>query len=257
MTRWPKAFATACVFLTRIPMPRMAEVTPEDEGRALLCFPLTGFLIGGLLWLVGCFAVPVFGTLVTAALLLVGWAMVTGGLHLDGLADSADGWLGGYGDPERTLAIMRDSRSGAGALVAVGCLLILKFAALTVVVGHGLWVAVVIAPVIGRCTGPLLFIRGNPFYTPYVKPTGIARHFIDHCPAYAPLVSFLSMGVCALLLDAPGPALALLATCALVLLWLRRMMLQRLGGATGDTAGAATEILETVVLLASGVLLTP
>lgn len=254
MNPWPKAFATACVFLTRIPMPTMATVTPQDEGRALLCFPFVGLLIGLILVLVATLATPVFGTTVTAALLVSFWAAITGGLHLDGLADSADGWLGGFGDQDRTLEIMQDSRCGAGALVAVSCLLILKFAALTVIVDYQLWVALLVAPAIGRSSGPLLFIPGSVFYTPYVKPSGIARHFIDHCPRQAPLISLLLVLACGVLMASLPTAMAILGICAITLLLLRRLMLQRLGGATGDTAGASTEILEVVVLLSVGAL---
>lgn len=255
MKTWPKAFAVATIFLTRLPMPRLSEVTPEDEGRSLLCFPLVGFLLGGILCAIAVLSLPVFGPLVSAALVLTVWAAITGGLHLDGLADSADGWLGGYGDPERTLEIMHDSRCGSGALVAVVCLLILKFAALTLILQHHLWSALLIAPVIGRCTGPLLFVKGKLFYAPYVQPSGIVKHFIDHCPGYARIVSYASLAVCFFLLNSPLYALAIFACCAVMMLLLRRLMMQRLGGATGDTAGASTEILEAVFLLACGGLL--
>lgn len=254
MNPWPKAFATACVFLTRIPMPTMAEVTPEDEGRSLLCFPFVGLLLGILLALAASLLTPLFASTVTAALLLCLWAAITGGLHLDGLADSADGWLGGFGDPERTLEIMQDSRCGAAAVVAVACLLMVKFAALTVIVDQQLWVALVIAPAIGRSSGPLLFIPGSVFYTPYVKPTGIARHFIDHCPSSAPTIALVTIAACALLSGSLASGLLLIGVCALTQLLLRRLMLRRLGGATGDTAGASTEILETVTLLTIGVM---
>ena len=255
MRTWSKAFATACIFLTRIPMPTMAEISDRDQGRALLCFPIVGLLVGLLLWAVALLSQPIFGDLVTAAILAACWAAVTGGLHLDGLADSADGWLGSYGDPERTLEIMHDSRSGAGAIVAVSCLLILKFAALTLVLQHHLWEALVVAPIIGRCSGPLLFLRGNLFYAPYVQPSGIAKHFIDFCPPYARLVSYLAILCCGVMLGPPLIALAILAICAVVLLLVRRLSMQRLGGVTGDVAGAATEILETALLLSGGALL--
>lgn len=256
MKIWLKALATACVFLTRIPMPRMAQVLPEDEGRALLCFPLVGLLVGGLLWGIATLSLTAFSAPVTAAVVLVCWTAITGGLHLDGLADSADGWLGGCGDPQRTLEIMRDSRCGSGALIVVCCLLILKFAALQVVVEHRLWTALIVAPVIGRCSGPLLFIPGKIFYTPYIQASGIAKHFIDHCPPQARIVAWAAVATCGLLLGLSLRTIAVLSICALTLLSLRHLMIQRLGGATGDTAGAATEILETVLLLVCGALLT-
>lgn len=252
MMIWPKALATAFIFLTRIPMPTLRTIEPQDEGRALLCFPLVGLVIGGLLALVAIASLPVFQPIVVAALLIAFWAAITGGLHWDGLADSADGWLGGTNDIERTLEIMHDSRCGSGALVAVGCVLLLKFAAAVVIVEQQQWLALIIAPVIGRCMSPLLFVRGGFPYTPYVQPTGIAKHFIDHCPVQARGIAWLLLLVAALATGEWIAILTLLVSVLLMVFLLRRLMLKRLGGATGDTAGATTEIIETLVLLCCG-----
>ena len=255
MTIWLKAFATAIIFLTRLPMPFIRNINAEDEGRALLCFPLVGFIIGLLLWLLAALLQPYLSTLVVAALLTAFWAAVTGGLHLDGLADSADGWLGGMGDVERTLEIMHDPRCGSGALVAVICVLIIKFAALTVIVQHQLWPALMIAPIVGRCVGPLLFIQGSLLSAPYVQPSGIAKNFIDHCPAAARHIAvLLAVGSSWLFSDFKTTVVIVLG-CTLTLYLLRRLMMKRLGGATGDTAGAATEIIEVVVLVICGAMM--
>lgn len=256
MTVWTKAFATACVFLTRIPMPTLLTITPQDQGRSLLCFPLVGLCLGCLLAIIAVGCSQLFSDGVAAALVLAAWAAVTGGLHLDGLADSADGWLGGFGDPQRTLDIMHDSRCGTGAVVAVSCLLIVKFAALTLVIDNHMWPLLIAAPIIGRCAGPLLFIRGKLFHTPYVNPTGIASHFLEYCPRQARIVSYGAALVAALLCGSLLAAAVVLTSCGAMLYLLRRLMLRRLGGATGDTAGAATEILETVVLVAGGAILS-
>ena len=149
MQHWLKALAVSFVFFTRIPMPVMTSISPEDNGRALVALPVVGLAIGLLLYLLA----QLFAGLpagVAAALLLTVWVFVTGGLHIDGLADSADGWLGGFGDPERTLEIMKDSRCGSGALMAVGCLLLVKFAALSALLEQGATIALLAAPLIGR-----------------------------------------------------------------------------------------------------------
>ncbi|MEE8057866.1 MAG: adenosylcobinamide-GDP ribazoletransferase [Pseudomonadales bacterium] len=256
MNTWFKALVTACIFLTRLPMPLINSIEPKDEGRSLLCFPLVGLIIGLLLWVLAASLHALFSPLVIAALLTVFWAVVTGGLHLDGLADSADGWLGGLGDVERTLDIMHDPRCGSAALVAVICLLMTKFAALTIIVELQLWPALIIAPIIGRCVGPLLFVPGAFFSTPYIHPKGIAKNFIDHCPAAAHQFAVLAIIGCSVLLGDLSIAVAVIASSALTLYLLRRLMLKRLGGATGDTAGAATEIIEVVVLIVCGALMT-
>ena len=257
MNTWLKAIATAFIFLTRLPMPHFERIEPEDEGRSLLCFPIVGLVIGLLMLVVAKALLPLTSPLVIAALLIAFWAAVTGGLHLDGLADSADGWLGGINDVDRTLEIMHDSRCGSGALVAVVCVLLVKFAALTVIVQNQLWIVLIVAPVLGRCVAPLLFIPGPFLYAPYVQPSGIAKHFIDHCPAVARQTTLAVIILCGLLLGDISTGLIVIGSCALIVFLLRRLMLQRLGGATGDTAGAATEIIEATVLLSAGIAMAP
>ncbi|MCB1767092.1 MAG: adenosylcobinamide-GDP ribazoletransferase, partial [Candidatus Competibacteraceae bacterium] len=114
-----RPLALALQLLTRLPVPTLtAPPQPWELGQAVLFFPFVGLLIGALLtglhtalW----WADP--GVL--AALMLAVWVLLTGGLHLDGLADTADAWIGGQGDRERTLAIMKDSHSGPMAISAI------------------------------------------------------------------------------------------------------------------------------------------
>jgi adenosylcobinamide-GDP ribazoletransferase len=255
MMTWIKALATACIFLTRLPMPTFESIEPEDEGRSLVCFPIVGLIIGLLMWALASSLSSVFPSIILAALLTAFWAAITGGLHLDGLADSADGWLGGLGDVDRTLEIMHDPRCGSGALVAVTCLLIIKFAGLYIIVDQQLWSVLIIAPVLGRCVAPLLFIAGNIFSTQYVRPEGIANHFIEHCPYFSRETTLIAIVLCGFILGDLRAMLVIFGAAFLTLFLLRRLMIQRLGGATGDTAGAATEIIETVVLISAGVML--
>lgn len=255
MAIWLKALATAFIFLTRFPMPTFDRIEPEDEGRSLTCFPVVGLTIGLLLWLLAASLSGVFSPLLLAALITAFWAACTGGLHLDGLADSADGWLAGRGNVQRSLDIMHDSRCGSGALVTVVCLLLIKFAALTVIIQQQQWLILTIAPIMGRCVAPMLFIAGGLFYTPYVQPKGIAKHFIEHCPGFAPQLSLLIVLSCGLLTGKLATGLVIIGSCGLVMVLLRRMMRDFLGGATGDTAGACTEIIETVVLICGAAML--
>ena len=100
-------FWIALQFLSSLPVRLPGMPRPEELGRSLLFYPLVGLLFGVLLWVLNAMlgGVPL---LLHAALLLTAWVLLSGGLHLDGLADSADAWLGGFGDRERTLSIMKD-----------------------------------------------------------------------------------------------------------------------------------------------------
>ncbi|ROL66799.1 adenosylcobinamide-GDP ribazoletransferase [Pseudomonas protegens] len=240
-------FWIALQFLSSLPirLPGMPE--PEEMGRSLLFYPLVGLLFGVLLWLLDA---VLAGTplLVHAALLLTAWVLLSGGLHLDGLADSADAWLGGFGDRERTLSIMKDPRSGPIAVVTLLLVLLLKFAALVALIEQQQGFALLLAPLIGRASLLGLFLS-----TPYVRAGGLGQALTDHLPALAGRqVLGLSVLVCLLLGGYSGLWAVLLAV--VLFFWLRQLMIRRLGGTTGDTAGALLELLETAVLLALVVL---
>ncbi|NJN48049.1 MAG: adenosylcobinamide-GDP ribazoletransferase, partial [Candidatus Competibacteraceae bacterium] len=170
-----RAFTLALVFLTRIPVPVRFTPQAEDWGRSVLYFPLVGLVIGAAL--VALYAVfhHLLDPGVLAVLLLTVWTLATGGLHLDGLADAADAWIGGFGDREKTLAIMKDPRSGPIAIVVVVLVLLAKFAALQTVVQNGAWGALLWAPVLGRAFILLMLIT-----TPYVRPEGVATAHAEY-----------------------------------------------------------------------------
>jgi adenosylcobinamide-GDP ribazoletransferase len=118
--------------------------------------------------------------LLHAALLLTVWVLLSGALHLDGLADSADAWLGGFGDRERTLTIMKDPRSGPIAVVTLVLVLLLKFAALLALIEQQHALALIIVPLLGRSALLGLFLT-----TPYVRAGGLGQALADHLPRSA------------------------------------------------------------------------
>jgi len=235
-------FWIALQFLSSLPvrLPGMPE--PREMGRSLLCYPLVGVLFGLLLWLASHLLQGVAAPL-HAALLLALWVLLSGALHLDGLADSADAWLGGFGDRERTLQIMKDPRSGPIAVVTLVLVLLLKFCALWVLVEQGAGALLMLAPVVGRAAMLGLFLG-----TPYVRKGGLGQALAEQLPRRsAGWVLLGSVSLC-LLLGGWLALWSLLASLA-VFCWLRRLMCQRLGGTTGDTAGAMLELLELTVVL--------
>ena len=231
----------ALQFLSRLPVSLPGVPEPAQLGRSLLWYPVVGLLLGGLLLvlhvLLGA-TVP----LLQAAILLAAWVAFSGGLHLDGLADTADAWVGGYGDRERTLAIMKDPRSGPIAVVVLALVLLLKFAALVTLLEQGAWAGLLLAPWLGRALLPLLFMT-----TRYVRAGGLGAALSEHLPrAVLPWV-LVAHGLAMLLLGWNG-LLAMLAA-ALAFGLLRRAFVARLGGVTGDCAGALLEVAECAVLL--------
>ncbi len=236
-------FWIALQFLSSLPVRLAGMPPPQAMGRSLLCYPLVGLLFGGVLWALNLLLAG-SPALLHAALLLGAWVLLSGGLHLDGLADSADAWLGGFGDRARTLEIMKDPRSGPIAVVTLVLVLLLKFCALLAVVDSGHVQVLLIAPVLGRASLLGLFLS-----TPYVRAGGLGQAMADHLPRAAGRgVLVISALACVLLAGYKG--LWMLAVALLAGVWLRHVMVRRLGGTTGDTAGALLELLEMAVLVA-------
>ncbi len=248
MRNWTTALYLAFMLLTRIPMPNVSVVTAKDEGRAFTLYPIVGLIIGALLavsaWILGNF----FPSTIVAAIILLLWTIITGALHLDGLGDSADGWLAG-GDKQRTLEIMSDPRCGSAAVTAIACVLLLKFSALSTLIAQQHYAVLVIIPLLSRAIACLLLVT-----TPYAKPNGIAVTQVANAPLYtrALMVTLIAIGFIVLGAFTSTSITTLLVTfllCASCMWLLRRLMLQRLQGMTGDTAGAAIEISEALLLL--------
>lgn len=231
----------ALQFLSSLPLQLPRMPTPEEQGRSLLCYPLVGLLFG-LLLLAGAWLLDGAPPVLAAALLLTLWVALSGALHLDGLADSADAWLGGLGDRERTLAIMKDPRSGPMAVVALVLLLLLKFAALLALLETGQWLALLLVPLLARASLLGLFLG-----TPYVRAGGLGAAMAAHLPRTAGWRVLLLSGAACLLAGWSG-LLAVAAALGVHLL-LRRQLLRRLGGTTGDTAGALLELSECALLV--------
>jgi len=235
-------FWIALQFLSSLPVRLPGMPQPQELGRSLLFYPLVGVLFGAVLWGVNAVLAGA-PAMLHAALLLTVWVLLSGGLHLDGLADSADAWLGGFGDRERTLTIKKDPRSGPIAVVVFVLVLLLKFCALLALIEQQQFAALLMVPLIGRSA-----LLGVFLTTPYVRAGGLGQALADHLPRHAGwwVLGFSALA-CVLLAGVSG--VWALALAVLGFAWLRQMMMRRLGGTTGDTAGAMLELLEVLMLV--------
>lgn len=226
-------------FLTRLPVPARVFDGASPPSAQLAWYPAVGLLIGGLLWCLG-WLLSGAPTLLAAALLLAAWVVLTGALHLDGLADSADAWVGGLGDRERTLAIMKDPRSGPIGVTAIGLVLLLKFAALGSLPHPS--AVLVVAPLLGRAALTFAFMT-----TPYVRSAGLGSGLVGASPLACTAALVLTVVLSAL---AGWHGARALVAALLVFAGWRWTCRRRLGGMTGDTCGALTELTEMAVLVA-------
>jgi len=233
-----RGLAVAFAFLTRLPVP-VQRVDPAAQAASLKWYPLVGGIVG--LLLAGLVAVMhAWPMLPLAAVVVIAWVALTGALHLDGLADSADAWIGGMGDRERTLAIMKDPCSGPAGVVALVSVLLLKFSALATL--GDTWL-LVLPPLLARGAVVAWFLT-----TPYVRSGGLGEP-LRGAPANGCWIALALSAAVSLAFGTAG-VWALIAAVTTGALW-RRAVVHRLGGFTGDTAGALVEMIEgvTVVVL--------
>jgi cobalamin 5'-phosphate synthase/cobalamin synthase len=238
-------FLTALAFLTRIPV-RGANQTPEAIGRSASLFPAVGALIGFaeviVLWVCRRAMPP---ALTAAAIVLTG-IVLTGALHLDGLADMTDGFGGGR-TRDDVLRIMRDHQIGTyGAIALIMTLLLQTSAIATLIERDVAGRFLVAAPAVSRWAMVLLGRR-----LPYARTdAGLGRALTDHVrdrdvwesTALALAIATVAGGWSGLV----SVALTLAVTAAIAFVcW------QRIGGVTGDTLGANAVLCETMVLVAA------
>ena len=143
-------FLIALQFLTIVPVQLKQIPTARQNAQSLLFYPLIGLLIGFVLFGLSIVLIKL-PTILLASIVLVVWIWLTGGLHLDGLADTADAWVGGFGDRERTLKIMKDPACGPIGVLSLIIVCLLKFAALYVLIEQHLNAFLILVPQTFRC----------------------------------------------------------------------------------------------------------
>jgi len=234
-----RALLIALQFLTILPVRLQGEFSAQDIGRSLLFYPVVGLLIGIVISLLG-WSLASQSPMVSAILVLAVWVTLTGALHIDGLADSADAWLGGIGDKAKTLSIMKDPAAGPIAVVTIVLVLLIKFVMLTVLLSQQNWWALIWSVILARTALPLLFLT-----TDYVRPYGLGSILKQQQSVLYTRRLMLAVAVLALF----SIGLFALLFGLVVFLLLRYLMERRLNGFTGDTAGAMVELLEAALLI--------
>jgi len=233
-------FWIALQFLTVLPIELKTIPTAQQNGQAILFYPLVGLIIGGILFIFTCLLAKL-PIVLLASIILTLWIWLTGGLHLDGLADTADAWVGGFGDKQRTLQIMKDPSCGPIGVLSLVIICLLKFVLIYVLIEQHQTLFLILVPIVGRVVPSILFLT-----TSYVREKGLGRSLTDHLPKIA---SWIITGfVLLLLLYWELQGLITIIGFLSSLVYLRHLFIKRIGGITGDTVGATIEISETVLL---------
>lgn len=238
-----RRYLIALQFLTILPLPSPKQYQTDDLGRSTAWFPLVGLTIGGLLLLADLALTPLFPRHLTDALLVALLAIITGALHLDGLADVCDG-LAARGSKERFLAIMKDSHIGAIGAVGLILLLLLKYAALLALPIYLKRPALLLVPALARFIQVLVMTNAKA-----ARADGLGVCFLSGITsAQFSLAAACIIPLCWLLGHWAG-----IAALCLTALWgtaTKHYFSRRLGGITGDIVGFSSEIAELLALLA-------
>jgi adenosylcobinamide-GDP ribazoletransferase len=241
-----KLIATALTFLTRLPVARFAYPDELRLAQSARYFPLVGVLVGTIGALAYGLAAQLFAPLLSAVLATLAMVVATGAFHEDGLADTADGFGGGF-SIERKLEIMKDSRIGSYGAAALLLGLLLRVAALAELTPLLAFAALPIAHALARASSLWLTLA-----LPYVrigsyKPMADALGWREVLHGMAWMLAFTLISA----LFLPWSALAI-AWCAAALaaFLCARYFRAQIGGVTGDTLGAANQVVEVSVLLA-------
>ena len=232
----------ACQMLTRLPAAGGVDYAPPLDAASVRYYPLVGVLVGLAGGAVFAAGHAVFGAALAAILAIAAMAAVTGGLHEDGLADTADG-ICGASTAERALEIMRDSRIGAYGVLALILVIAAKIVALAalplwtgfviLIAAHGLsrW-SIVLVIATAR------YVRASGTASPVAGTVSPASHLVAGATALACLALVAVVAT-------PAAALGVIAGLVLGHLAIRAAFQRKLGGYTGDCLGATQQASET------------
>jgi adenosylcobinamide-GDP ribazoletransferase len=236
------SFLTALEFLTRLALRRTPRGDVDVIARSQMWFPAVGLVIGGVLVGIDHAATRALPEASVDVMLVVALALITGGLHLDGLADAADGLFGGY-TRERRLEIMHDVQAGSFAIIAIVSALALKWAGLAALPGSVRVETLLLVPCAARFAVLLTIV-----VMPHARADGMGATQHAQAGAGALVIGgFVALIAAIALLGAGG--LYIIAVAALAAGAVAWVSMRMVGGMTGDLYGATVEIAEVVLLL--------
>jgi adenosylcobinamide-GDP ribazoletransferase len=237
-----RAFGAAACFLTRLPIGLLLTVDEGDLARAGATFPLVGAAIGGVIGVVALLLVHPLGGWLAAVIALGAAALLTGALHLDALADSADAL--GARTRERALEIMRDHAIGSYGAVAIALDLLLKAGAVSTLASHHHVLRTAIAAGALSRAAPVLLAAALPYAR---AETGLGASLTQGSRVRAAAAAMFAAGIAVAMAGAHGAIAA--GVAAAVAVSLAVCYRRWLGGVSGDTLGAAVELTEIAVFL--------
>lgn len=234
-----KSFLLIVSFFTRLPFGNLVSYTDERYRKSIFYFPLVGLIIGGFIFWPT--ALPALSPEGKSLLIILLYLWISGGIHLDGLADSADGLLSGR-PKERILEIMKDSRIGSFGVIA----LILYFLTFYTFAQTASALALIAMPFVGKTLG---FVMAG--FSRYARPDqGMGYVFITEIKRPFALF-YLILLATAIFVTLGFQGLLSMTTALLAGIYLTHAAHKKIGGMTGDTVGMVIEVMQLVFLATS------
>lgn len=246
-----KRFIAILQFMTRIPI-NIDVGFDEDFHKSITYFPLVGFVLGTLLFLIGVLSGLVFDSFITSIIITLSSVILTGGLHIDGLGDTFDA-IYSYRDKEKMLEIMKDSRLGTNSLLAIMFVILLKIGFIYSIINQGFMWVIIFMPVVAR-----LGVIRLTYKTITPRDKGMGNMFIGKCSIGMFVTSILYTIIIIALVSkfvflAPLLfILKILVSIIVVILFnqlFKKHIYKKIDGITGDILGCSIELGEVIYLL--------
>jgi adenosylcobinamide-GDP ribazoletransferase len=231
-------------FFTRIPINKNLNCEKENFRRGSIFFPVVGLFIGSLQWLVYYLLIKVLPVNITALFVVIIPIIITGGLHVDGLGDTCDGFFSFKGDKNRIIEIMKDSTVGTYASIAIVFDMLARYVAASTVIEMNLPLILIATPVIARFTVVFICYIGKN-----AKETGSGNIFIGNIHNKQMAIVAVTTFFLAVLLIGLNKSSILIITALAFTFLFNKFCEGKITGLTGDTLGANNELVEILTLV--------
>lgn len=230
-------------FLTRIPINKNLECDSKNFRRGAFYLPIVGFIVGGIQWIIYYLLNKVLPPSLTAIFVVLIAVLVTGALHVDGLGDTCDGFYAFKGR-DRIIEIMKDSRIGTFACIAIVMDILLKASAASYIIEHNIALILIVAPVIARFSIVLISLISKP-----AKSNGSGNLFIGNMSKCVAALSAATAIAISILFLGVKASVIIFVVAVIITFLSMKYSTSKIGGLTGDILGANNELVEIFVMI--------
>ncbi|MBU3161396.1 adenosylcobinamide-GDP ribazoletransferase [Clostridium frigoris] len=231
-------------FFTRIPINKSLNCEKENFKRGSIFFPIVGLFIGVVQWIIYYLLIKVLPVNITAVFVVIIPIIITGGLHVDGLGDTCDGFFSLKGDKYKIIEVMKDSSVGTYATIAIVFDMLARYAAVTTIIQSDLPFILILAPIIARFT--VVFIS---FIGKNAKEKGSGNIFIGNIDVKRLVIAGIITIIFGTLLIGTLKSVILIIPGLFLSFLFNKFCESKITGLTGDSLGANNELVEILTMI--------